>query len=533
MKSTLAFILLLAWLAMPGTSPAWAQAASNGALTSLNKEQRNDSLRSQILSAEQAVKKEDWATALPAWQKLARSGADAAPAQLCRLYFDARQEKFDAAIVTDWCRQAAGVGDADGLYRLGLLYLVGLGVPKNIDQAEGFCAAAQDRDAKVPAKFCLAAIAAEQVRAARTTLANIGDRSTSPASSTAASADGSPRDMCERAFVAIGTTFDVTAVMNWCGEAARGDDPGALERTGLMHLAGLGGSRDLDLAQRDCANAKAQSQGHLSAAFCLAAVAEERRALNAAAQGGGLAGRDLASDQATGRPIPATLPDPFAADRALDEPRRTAAGLDYTCRKMAEWARFEAPGLVILAPRDKLFGKAILAYGRQDFDELDSAARACADAIGRVGGDRLRHDLDQFRVALTDLRTRQTGLQGERQQARAEAAQLAGDRQFFTREQKTLKGDIAVNASLATPQDQACVEHIIRGMIGSLQGEDATLDVRNTSRTDANGSYVVHGEARITQKAGDWQQAHDFGLFTCNFIGHTEKVTTSVLAPPP
>ena len=41
---------------------------------------------------------------------------------------------------------------------------------------------------------------------------------------------------------------------------------------GLMHLTGLGGVRDLDLAERDCLSAKQHAQGHLSAAFCLAAI---------------------------------------------------------------------------------------------------------------------------------------------------------------------------------------------------------------------------------------------------------------------
>ena len=45
---------------------------------------------------------------------------------------------------------------------------------------------------------------------------------------------------------------------------------------------------------------------------------------------------------------------------------------------MADWARFEAPGLVILTPRDRLFGKTLLSFGKADFEQLDQAAATCA-----------------------------------------------------------------------------------------------------------------------------------------------------------
>ncbi len=531
MKSALAFMLILGWIFLGWTSAALAQAASNDALTTIDSARRNDALRSQILAAEQEVKREDWAAAIPAWQKLAISGVDSAPGQLCRMYFDARAGSFEEATVSDWCRRAAGVGDASGLYRMGLLYLIGLGVPKNTDQAYAFCAAAQLRDVQVPAKFCLASIVEEQARAASATLADRRRSALSPSTSTLATQAGvSSRDMCDRTFTAIGAAFDPVAVTKWCSEAAQGGDPAALQRMGLMHLTGLGGVRDLDLAERDCLSAKQHAQGHLSAAFCLAAIAEIRRSLDAAAQGKG-----LAIDQAaTGRPLPNTLPDPFATDRALDEPRRTAGGLDYTCRKMAEWARFEAPGLVILVPRDKLFGRAILDYKPRDYDELDHAALACADAIAATGSDHsLRRDLADFRSSMTDLRTRQTSLQTQHLQASAEAAQLARDQQQAVRDQQTRMAEVRIDSALATKQEQACIEEIRRGITGSLLGEQTTLEIRNSSRSDEHGNFVVHGEARLIQSAGNLRQTRDFEPFTCAFVGRTEKIANAVLLPPP
>lgn len=430
MKATLACILVLAWTSAAWTSEARAQAASHDALTNISAARRGDGLRSLILSAEQAVTREEWAAALLAWQALAKRGADSAPVQLCRLYFDARQGSFEETKATDWCRRAGGAGDADGLYRMGMLYLFGLGVPKNIEQAQAFCAAALDRDARVPAKFCLAVIAQERAHAAKSTLADVRNRrpGSPPANNMAATPGASPRDMCDSAFAAIGDTFNAIAVTKWCGDAAQGGDPSALHRMGLMRLAGLGGAKDLDSAERDCASANERGQGHLSAAFCLAAVAKERRSMDTAAQVG-----DLAGNLSTNRPLPTTLPDPFATDQILDKRHRTITGLDYTCRKLADWARFEAPGLVILKPADKLVGKAILDYRRQDFDELDRAARDCADAVAASGSDEgLRLDFDNFRASLTALKTRQASLQGERQQARAEADKLAREEQTLT-----------------------------------------------------------------------------------------------------
>lgn len=567
MKSKLAFVFFLigavaSVVAGVGlgigvlSSAAWAQASSNSNLSGINVARRDDRLRSQIAAAELAVKQQDWAAALLAWQGLARSGVDTAPAQLCRLYFDARQGSFEGATVTDWCRRAASVGDAGGLYRMGLLYLTGLGVPPNIDQAYAFCAAAQVKagpanegpakegpanggqtgDGQVAAKYCLAAIAATKARDASATLADLRTSRTgavgsnpgiSTGTDTGAKAGVSAPDMCERAFIAAGGPFDPAAVVLWCGQAASAGDAEALRRMGLMHLAGLGGPQDLDAAARDCAGANERGQGHVSAAFCLAAVAAERDLLSLASQGVG-----PALDQVTGRPLPATVPDPFAADRVLDQPHRTAGGLDYTCRKLADWARFEAPGLTILEPRDKAFGKPILAYGGRDFDDLDRAAAACASAISAIAGnDRLRRNLDDFRTSMADLRTRQASLQGEHRQSSAEAAQIAHDQQLFAREQRAQMSEVHVVASLATPQEQTCVEEIRRGVAGSLLGEQTTVEIRNSRRSGDNGNYVVRGEARVMETTGGtWQELQGFSPYTCSFVGR--KLANAVLSSP-
>ena len=333
--------------------------------------------------------------------------------------------------------------------------------------------------------------------------------------------------MCDRAFAAAGTPFDVVAVTKWCGEAASAGDANALHRMGLMHLAGLGGNRDLDAAQRDCAGAAERGHGNPPTAFCLAAVSEEHRSQDPAFQGFG-----STVDRVTGRPLPATLPDPFAADRILDQPHRTPGGLDYTCRKLGEWERFEAPGLVILQPRDKVFGKPILSYGRRDFDELDRAATACADALGAIAGnDGLRRDLYDFRSSIAALKTRQKGLQGERQEASAEAAQIARDRLQSEHDQQVQTSEVRVIASLATPQEQDCAEEIRRGIAGSLLGEQTTLQIRNSTRTQTSGNYVVRGEARVLETAGgQWREIREYAPYTCTFNGRA--IATAELSSP-
>ena len=542
MKALPALILFLAIVCAGGALPvaaaenasaaqtsSSAPAASTGALTSAEQNRRRDALRAEAAAATADVARQDWASALEAWQDLASKGVDAAPGQLCRLYFDARQGSFDAGTVADWCRRAAGTGDAGGLYRMGLLYLTGVGVAKDDAQAYAFCAAAQNRDVHVPAAFCLASVAAAQARDAHATLADVAPRR--PADPTAGStatrqAAATAGALCERAFVAAGIAFDAGSVVTWCSAAAQAGDMHAFERLGLIELLGLSGPRDVTAADSDCTIADTRSAGHAPAAFCLAAVAAARRVTRAGPGG-------PASDPVTGRPLPATLPDPFQTDRVLDQPRRTAGGLTYTCRRMADWSRFDAPGLVILRPGDTLFGKPVLSLGRRDFDELVRGAQACGDAVAAAPDDRLAGDLAHFATAMAALRTRQASLGRERHDARAEAAQLSGDQRDIAREMQSQMGGVRVDGNFATPQERACVDQVRRDLGGSLIGEARVLDIRHATRAESNGNFVVRGEARLVSAGGDIRIAREFAPFSCTFVGHTEKIANAAMSEPP
>src|SRR4029079_11920516 len=121
--------------------------------------------------ARKAVQEADWPRAIADWHELYIKGEREAAAQLCTLYFDARQGEFDAARVVDWCRRAAANGDARARVRMGLLYLAVLGVDRDASQAQVLCAAAESLGKPdVPAGFCLAAVAIEKQRTAQNAL---------------------------------------------------------------------------------------------------------------------------------------------------------------------------------------------------------------------------------------------------------------------------------------------------------------------------------------------------------------------------
>jgi len=167
-------------------------------------------------AARDAMWQGDWPKAITAWEKLYVNGDREAPAQLCGLYFDARQGKFDPVRITDWCRRAAAGNDAWSLYRMGLLYLVGVGVTRNIDQAQALCAAAAPRDPAVPAGFCLAAADREKERATQETLPPAAPAPSRPTAKLGTN--------CDEVFAA--RVFDPAAAMLTCGKAAAaGDKP--------------------------------------------------------------------------------------------------------------------------------------------------------------------------------------------------------------------------------------------------------------------------------------------------------------------
>ncbi len=82
--------------------------------------------------------------------------------------------------------------------------------------------------------------------------------------------------LCEFYFDGRSGTFDPAAAVTWCRRAADVGDAGAMQRLGLLTLAGLGVRKDVDAAARLCTQ-RQSSDPAVSAGFCLAAVAAEIR----------------------------------------------------------------------------------------------------------------------------------------------------------------------------------------------------------------------------------------------------------------
>lgn len=456
--------------------------------------------------ARKAVQDADWPRAIAGWQELYVKGDREAAAQLCGLYFDARQGEFDAARVVDWCRRAAADGDAWARLRMGLLYLAGTGVDRDTGQAQVLCAAAASLGKPdVPAGFCLAAAAIENQRAAQAALQppqpQTGDAATPDPATT-------PSETCRQRFTAA--IFDAAATAESCKKAASGGDAEALHRLGLMELVGLAGPRDLDAAERDCGRAQANSEGRVSAAFCIVAAADLRRA----AAGLALSRHTGAIDvqPATGLALPRTETDPYAADRLLDAPHTTATGLTYTCRQISLWAVYEARGFSVLKPSDTLFGRQIVAYRPSDFAALDSAAAACAKAVAAVDPrGSMAPTFSAFRRSLDALKTRQAALAREQQQMRQEADLIA-------QVDRNARSGSFIAASNASAQEDACIERLKKVWRASGQeGRRRSLEVRDTRLVSEGGHLVARGRADILDLDTTQRSVIAASTFSCTF----------------
>ena len=519
MKIFLSCVALVAWAtaALAQTVPA-----NNNSLSADRAAQREERARAALRSAREAVAREDWPAALSEWQALYVAGNGEAASQLCRLYFDARQGQFDVKLTTLRCRDGAGTGDAGALYRLGLLYLVGLGVDWNIDQARALCAGAQSAagEPDIAPGFCLAVVAQEETKAAHGALRAVPPQRPVPAPQPLAAL--SPQRRCETLFAARTAPFDAAETMRACAAAADAGDYHALYRLGLIKLMGIGGPRDLAQAQADCAKAEAQSAGHLSAAFCLAAVDRLRRDAQSLAVG--QASGNIDANPVTGLPLPKTEVDPYLADRLLDAPRRTDTGLDYTCRQMREWALYEAPGLVILTPRDKLFGRKIVDYRPADFTALREAAGTCMKTLAEVDIDgSVRRDLAVFRDSMGALAARRIAL-------RAALPTRGGSAAV---EPPIHDVDVVTSASIVTPQENACFAELKRTWVAgkaSAKGR-AVLEIDESKLAVEDGSYVVRGHASIVDPNDARREARKHASFTCTFNGDTNEIATSALLP--
>jgi hypothetical protein len=364
----------------------------------------------------------DWPKALKDWNARAELGDNAAPKQLCELYFDGRGGAFDAAATIAWCRRAAEHGDAAAMQRLGLLSLAGVGVGKDLDAAAKLCAQASPYDPAVSGAFCLAAVAEERQRSGLPALAVTIPAALEAEAISAATvsqwrdqAARGGRDatmrLCEFYFGARGGAFVPRMAADWCRRAARNGDAAALRRLGLMRLWGVGMDKSASQAEALCSEAQARDPT-VSALFCVAAIKEERALAAAAA---------APSHFAHVGPQSGSLPlaDVAGQDRAIASVRATATGLQFTCRDMLKWSRYEASdGLGVLTAETRAFGRPLLEYQEQDYAALDRGAAECAAAIApydRYGDDR--PNLAEFRKMLPLIKARQHEL-GQQRQAR-------------------------------------------------------------------------------------------------------------------
>ena len=470
-------------------------------------------------SARQAVQQGDWPRAIADWHELYIKGDPAAPGELCTLYFGARQGAFEAARVVDWCRKASGNGDAWGLYRMGLLYLAGLGVDRNVDQAQALCAAAAYRDPLVPAGFCLAAAREEKEQESREELRL--PRPLTPTATTAILPGGTAAQQCDRAFVT--TPFDTAAAAAACGKAAGEGDRQARYRLGLIRLFGVAGPRDLDLAEADCRRAGAAAAPPATD-FCLAAAAQLRQAAASLAISRHTGAIDV--DPTTGRALPKTDSSPFAADRVLDEPRRTATGLSYNCRQVTQWALFEAPDLSILTPRDTLFGRRVTDLAPGDFAAMDQAAAGCAAATAALDPDgSLAEEFATFRRSLGALKTRQAELRAAQSRGHADAALAAQV------DQSNRSSRLTSPASV-TPQESACIERVRQAWRASGQSNGRSLEIRDTRMAAESGRLVAYGTANIVNAETVQHDVIAASMFSCTFDhGTGDRVANLRLQP--
>ena len=462
-------------------------------------------------AARDAMWQGDWPKAITAWEKLYVNGDREAPAQLCGLYFDARQGKFDPVRITDWCRRAAAGNDAWSLYRMGLLYLVGVGVTRNTDQAQALCAAAAPRDPAVPAGFCLAAAYREKERATQETLPPPAAAPSRPMAKLGTN--------CDEVFAA--GVFDPAAAMLTCGKAAAAGDGDALHRLGLIRLMGLGGPRDLDAAEADCKRAGATGKPPPATSFCSAAVAQLRQSIADLAMSRHV--RSIDADPTIGRVLPKTAPDSFAADRVLDEPRKTPTGLTFTCRRMSDWALYEAPGLGILRPRDLLFGRQILAFQAADFTALEQAAATCTQLTAEVDPNgSLGQNFATFRQSMGKLRTRQAELKAELQRERDEQSRISQVNQDY-------RGGTLASYSA---QETACIDRVKRAWQASA-GRTAgrRLEIRDSRRIVENGGYSAQGSANVIEGDTAHRSVVASSVFACTFDRTGSQVATFELVP--
>ncbi len=178
-----------------------------------------------------------------------------------------------------------------------------------------------------------------------------------------------------------------------------------------MRLWGVAMDKSTPQAEAFCAEAQSRDPA-VSAGFCLATV-EQQRARTAA---GGVPSHFADRQDAPETPAPTSVATSLARDRALESVRLTETGLQFNCRDILKWARYETPaGLGILTADSRAFGRPIVEFRDQDYAALDRAATGCATALApndRDGSERRL--LAEFRKMLPLLKARQSEIERQR-----------------------------------------------------------------------------------------------------------------------
>jgi hypothetical protein len=352
-----------------------------------------------------------WTTAVCLVDPAAASagGDEGSPARVCEQRFSGAGA-FDAAAAFAACRRAAALGDAAAIRRLGFLYLAGVGTERDLDQAAGLCGQKQSQDDAAPGGFCLAAVAEERLRGGLPSGTETPLRPP-PADDALAAALTRWRDLatqgdraatahlCKAYFDAPVGAFRAAEAAEWCRRASRDGNAAAMRRLGLMRLWGVGMDRSVPQAETLCREAQA---GDPAAAFCVAAIGEQRR-LAAGATG--------PSHFARTPEQPPSI-DALALDRVLESVHQTKTGLQFSCRDILKWSRYEtAEGMEVITATTRAFGRPILSFAPPDYAALDQAAAECAAKIAAYDSDgSTRRHFAEFRKMLPLIEARQRDL---------------------------------------------------------------------------------------------------------------------------
>ena len=119
----------------------------------------SDSEKETLMTAEQAYKHQDYATALEKWQTLAEVGNAEAQYSLGFLYLEGQGVPQDYGKACAWFEKAAAQGHAQAQYNLGVLYENGQGITRDYDKArawyEKVAAQTDDQEAQQAAQQVL------------------------------------------------------------------------------------------------------------------------------------------------------------------------------------------------------------------------------------------------------------------------------------------------------------------------------------------------------------------------------------------